>query len=181
MKNETGPSSNPDGVGILFADTYTAEQLSVLTGGEVDAFRSDAYQLSWRPGEKHVLLFQKGLLVSHVGLLAHAVEVDGLPIRVCGVGGVITRPEYRGRGFGVTALDAAQEFASEHFHVRFMLLFCNREKRSWYESHGWQLVPGPVLIDQPKGTIPAPLLVMVKPLGPETWPAGELRLQSLPW
>jgi hypothetical protein len=51
----------------------------------------------------------------------------------------------------------------------------------FYESQDWQVIEGPVLIQQPGGELNSPLEVMVLPFDGYSWPAGEVRLNSFPW
>jgi predicted N-acetyltransferase YhbS len=107
--------------------------------------------------------------------------VGGHPVRVAGIGGVLARPDCRGKGFGQLAMRKAEEFARRHMDVKFGLLFCRDAIRPWYERLGWSPISAPVWIDQPEGAISSPLAAMVKCLGQESWPGGTVLLGCLPW
>ncbi|MGO9519072.1 MAG: GNAT family N-acetyltransferase, partial [Candidatus Korobacteraceae bacterium] len=154
---------------------------SELAGGETDPSQTGAYQLQWRPTGKHVLIVESGRNVCHVGLVKHTVAVDGNPVPVAGIGGVLTRPECRGRGYARIAMKAAEAFALRQMEVDFMLLFCRPALQSWYEGRGWIRVSSVVWIEQQQRTIVQPLVSMVRCLGPKQWPLGEVRLGCLPW
>jgi GNAT superfamily N-acetyltransferase len=166
---------------ISISTSFTPNQLESITGGEHDPFRGLVYGLVWRPTEWHVTVREDGLEVCHIGLVAHTVEVNGRTVKVAGVGGVITKREYRGRGIGVAAMRTAESVARQELDSEFMLLFCRPGMRGWYETQNWALLRDTVLVDQPGGAVPAPLLAMVKQLGATAWPAGDVRLNSLPW
>jgi len=168
-------------IDIRVAEFYSEADRSDLAGGEKDPSQTGAYQLRWRPTEKHVLIVEGGRNVCHVGLVKHTVAVEGLLVPIAGIGGVLTRPECRGRGYARIAMKAAEAFALSQMGVNFMLLFCRPALQSWYEGLGWVKVSSAVWIEQQQGTIVQPLVSMVKCLGPKQWPQGEVRLGCLPW
>ncbi len=171
----------PAPIEVRVVDSYTEADRSDLAGGEKDPSQTGAYQLQWRPTEKHVLILESGRKVCHVGLVQHAVAVEGHALAVAGIGGVLTRPECRGRGYGRIAMKAAEAFASSQMGVDFMLLFCRPALQCWYESLGWVKVASSVWVEQQQGPIVQPLASMVRCLGPKLWPQGEVRLGCLPW
>jgi len=171
----------PEQIEIRIVESYSALDRSNLAGGESDPNQTDSYHLQWQPKTEHVLVFESGVAVSHVGLVKHTVAVGERLVPVAGIGGVLTRPDCRGKGFGQMAMQKAQELALQHLRVSFGLLFCRTAMQAWYERQGWLAIDEPVWIDQPGGSILAPLVVMVKCFGEEIWPSGTVRLGSLPW
>lgn len=77
---------------VCVTDSYSPSDRLNLSGGDTDPSRTNAYCLTWIPKEKHVLILEDGRMVSHVGLVKRTVEVDGQPMPVAGVGGVLTNP-----------------------------------------------------------------------------------------
>ncbi len=65
--------------------------------------------------------------------------------------------------------------------VNFALLFCRSALQSLYEHLGWVNVSSPVWVEQIQGDILLPMAAMVRCLGSEPWPNGEVRLGSRPW
>ena len=171
----------PAPIEVRVEDFYSEVDRRDLAGGEKDPSQTSAYQLQWRPTEKHVLIVAGGRKVCHVGLVKHCVAVEGHPVPVAGIGGVLTRPECRGRGHGRIAMKAAEAFALSQMGVEFMLLFCRPALQCWYEGLDWMKVSSAVWIEQQQGTIIHPLVSMVRCLGAKQWPQGEVRLGSLPW
>jgi len=171
----------PGRVEVRVVDSYSRADRSELAGGEEDPSQTSVYQLQWRPTEKHVLIFEGPRMVCHVGLLKHSVAVEGQPVSIAGIGGVLTRPECRGRGYARVAMEAAEAFALSQMGVDFMLLFCRPALQGWYEGLGWVIVPSAVWIEQQQGTIIQPLVSMVRCLGAKPWPQGEIRLGCPPW
>ncbi len=168
-------------IDVRVEEFYSGADRSDLAGGEKDPSQTSGYQLQWRPTEKHVLILEGGRKACHVGLVKHTVAVEGQPVPVAGIGGVLTRPECRGRGYARIAMMAAEAYALSQIGVDFMLLFCRPMLQGWYEGLGWVKVSGAVWIEQQQGTIVQPLVSMVKRLGPKQWPQGEVRLGCLPW
>ena len=172
---------SPLSVEVRVVDSYSRTDRIELAGGDEDPSQTSAYQLQWRPTEKHVLILEGERMVCHVGLVKHTVAVGGNPVPVAGIGGVLTRPECRGRGYARVAMEAAEAFALSQMGVDFMLLFCRPALESWYQHLGWAKVLRAVWIEQQQGTILQPLVSMVKCLGKKEWPEGEIRLGCPPW
>jgi GNAT superfamily N-acetyltransferase len=139
------------------------------------------FQLSWRTKDWHVVAYAEGEPVSHAGALRHDVLVDGRPVPVGGLGGVITVLEYRNRGLAQLVVQEAVAFMAGELGAGFGFLFCLPPLVPFYERMGWQALASPVLIEQPGGEIESPVVSMVLPLKGESWPQGMVRTQSLPW
>jgi predicted GNAT family N-acyltransferase len=181
MVRQPESSSSRQCLEVRVVDSYSAADRSGLAGGEKDPNQTAAYQLQWRPTEKHVFVVKEGATVCHVGLVGQTVEVQGSPVYVAGIGGVLARRECRGRGYCRIAMEAAEAFASSQMSVNFLLLFCRSALQSFYEHLGWSNIASPVWAEQAQGTVLLPLISMVKCLRAERWPRGEVRLGSRPW
>lgn len=168
-------------VEIRVSEALTNEEWRTLFGWGENIFGAEDLQYRWRPKDLHLLLAEDGRLVGHVGLLRHTVSVGGRPVTVAGVGGVVTVPEAQGRGHAQRGMRHAAEFFCREWGVEFGLLFCRDALVAFYQRLGWQLVEGPVEIEQPGGPVESSMNVMVLPCDGRAWPAGEVRLQSFPW
>ncbi|HMJ26029.1 MAG TPA: GNAT family N-acetyltransferase [Pyrinomonadaceae bacterium] len=157
-----------------------AEQKQLFGWGE-DIFGVQAQSLQWRPKNLRFILYDENELVSHAGILQHSVCVNGRSILVVGLGGVVTVPTARRKGFARQLVQHAMKHAEAEWHVEAGLLFCRPQMIHYYETLGWQQVQAPVMIDQPNGKIASPLPVMVLPFGDLGWPTGTIELGSLPW
>ena len=157
-----------------------AEQHKLFSWGE-DIFEVQPLTLRWRHKDVRFVLYDQGEPVSHAGILKHSVSVNGEPVSVVGLGGVVTVPEAQGKGFARQLVRHAMRFAEGEWKVDAGLLFCRPQMVAYYEGLGWQVVESPVIIEQPSGKIASPLQVMVLPFGEVCWPAGSVDLQSLPW
>jgi predicted N-acetyltransferase YhbS len=166
---------------IKQAEALTAEENRQLFGWGENIFGVAALNLSWRPKDLHFLMYSEGQPISHVGVLKHVVSVDGEPVTVGGLGGVVTVPGARKKGFARRLIRHATKFLSQEWEVDACLLFCVSELAAYYVALGWQEVESPVLIEQPSGKIVSPLRVMVLPVRKEGWSFGRTEVRSLPW
>jgi len=165
---------------IELACPLSPEDAAEIEGWGKDPAGVGFLDLVWRPKEQHVLLRADGRLVSRVGLLRHRLPLADRPRVVAGVGAVVTRPGSRRRGHAAAALARAHDIMCGDWSVDFALLFCLPGLESFYRRRGWWTVE-PVILDQPTGTIVAPLLTMVHTCKDPTWPSHEVKLASLPW
>jgi Acetyltransferase (GNAT) domain len=62
--------------------------------------------IEWAPQTVRVMLWEDGRLVCHVGALIRGALMDGRSVQVGGIGGVMTAPESRRRGYAQAALAA---------------------------------------------------------------------------
>jgi GNAT superfamily N-acetyltransferase len=157
-----------------------AEQKQLFGWGE-NIFGVQGHALQWRPKDVRFVLYDKGELVSHAGLLQHHVSVNGDPISVAGLGGVVTVPAAQRKGFARQLVEHAMKYAKTEWQVEAGLLFCRTQMINYYAALGWQPVESPVMIDQLNGKIASPLTVMVLTFGDFDWPAGTVELNSRPW
>ena len=97
------------------------------------------------------------------------------------IGGVATLPEWRGRGLASVAMEKAAAFMDEELGVEFGLLLVDEVTAPFYRRLGWELVPGPLVFDQPGGKATFPELTMVLPFAGRKWPPGPIDLRGLPW
>jgi GNAT superfamily N-acetyltransferase len=171
----------PDRIEIRIVESYSATDRLSLAGGESDPNQTASFGLIWQPKTLHVLIVEDGITVAHAGIIERTVTVGDHSVPVAGIGGVLTRPDCRGKGFGQMAVQKAEEHVRQHKDANFGLLFCRDAIQQWYGRLGWSPIVDPVWIDQPERTIRAPLTVMSKCFGEESWPGGTVRLGCLPW
>lgn len=164
----------------LVKDLTDEERLNLFGWGQ-NIFGIEDNEFRWRPKDLHFLLDVEGEAVSHVGLINHVVNVEGQPVRVGGIGAVVTAGEKHGRGYAQKTLRYAEKYMCEELKVEFGLLFCLDRLMPFYAWQGWQLLTEPVKFDQPSGKMVSPLNVMVLPCNERIWPAGPTDLCSLPW
>lgn len=168
-------------IGIRQVQALSDDEKRSLFGWAPDPFGVARLGLVWRPKDLHFLLELDGQLVSHVGILKHAIRLGARSVTFAGFGGVVTVPQAQGQGYASTLINKALGLAFDEWHVDAGLLFCLPRMLPYYERRGWGALEHPVLIDQPSGRIPAPLPVMVYPADRRAWFGGDLELGSAPW
>jgi len=131
-----------------------------------DRFRTRMWDV---PPPMHFVRASGDLLVSHVQVLPIDIPVEGRALRIGGVGGVLTYPQFRGEGHASALMGKAAE------HIRgtadLGMLFCDERNESFYERLEWKLFPpGRVLKD---GT---PVVDSVMTLGEASSVPDPLRL-----
>jgi GNAT superfamily N-acetyltransferase len=166
---------------IRVEDKVSDEERRELFGWGKDIFVVEHLNLKWRPKDLHLFVDVDASPVTHVGLLRHTISVGEQPVKVCGVGSVVTALKAHGKGYASYAMRHVKTLMCEQWGVDFGLLFCRDPLVPFYERLGWQRLQEPVEIEQPSGPIPFPLNVMVLPCRAETWPTGRVKLNGLPW
>lgn len=166
---------------IRLVKALTDEERKRLFGWGENIFGVEDANYRWRPKDLHFILDVDNVPASHVGLIDHTVKVDGQPVRVGGIGAVVTAGELHGRGYAQKTLRYAERFLCEELKVEFGLLFCLDRLKPFYERQGWKLVQDIIEFDQPSGKVHSPFNVMVLPCGDRVWPAGAVDIGSFPW
>jgi aminoglycoside 2'-N-acetyltransferase I len=132
----------------------------------------------WAQADKRVFVHDEGRVVCHAGLFFRDGTWNGATVRMCGIGGVMTAPDARRKGYAGAAMRrAAEEMAG----VDFGLLFCESHNVKLYAALGWRIFSGRVHCTQPGGAMIFDMMPnMVLPLAraPED---GDIDLRGLPW
>ncbi len=95
----------------------------------------------------HVLAWEGDTLVGHVDITDRLAQVGGHPLRLGGVGGVVTLKEWRKCGIASAAMRRTDAFLHE-LAVPFGLLICDPAMTPFYGKLGWREVSGPLVYDQ---------------------------------
>jgi predicted N-acetyltransferase YhbS len=114
-----------------------------------------------------------GALVAHVGVHAKVAKVGDRTYRVGGIAEVCVHPDYRGRGYVRSMLEAVHEWLTERDYV-FAVLFGDPQV---YSSSGY--VPVGNLVCDGKDGKPSPVQGMIRPLAGIEWPDEEVYLPGL--
>lgn len=132
----------------------------------------------WAHADKRVVVRDEGRVVCHAGLFFRDGTLDGRPVRMCGIGGVMTSPSARRKGCASAAMTRAAEAMAG---ADFGLLFCEKHNAALYAGLGWKDFPGRVECDQPSGRMVFDLMPrMVLPLAMHPV-GGMIDLCGLPW
>lgn len=137
--------------------------------------------VQWADAEHRFVLSQGGQPVSHAALHIREGLANGRPVRLAGIGGVMTHPAHQKQGHARRLLQAAIEEASRQ-QADFALLVCEKKNIGFYEAQGWRVFPGH-MIDQQSGASREWTLspVMVRDLGRRAPRGGMIDLRGLPW
>lgn len=115
------------------------------------------------------------------------VSTAGRELRVAGIRGVMTDPGHRRRGYGRAVMERAHELMHSLEACDVALLFSSVMAVPFYESLGWQAIPGPVTCEQPGGainyteTLPTAPVMVLALRERAVLPAGPVRLHGFPW
>jgi GNAT superfamily N-acetyltransferase len=139
------------------------------------------YHYQWSEADWHVMVHVDGALVSYLAIVERLGAVNEKPVRLGGVSAVATLPDWRGRGLASAALEEAAAFMDNELGVEFGLLLVDEATATFYRRLGWELVPGPLVFDQPWGKVTFPELTMVLAFAGREWPQGTIDLRGLPW
>ena len=130
--------------------------------------------------EWYVLVSCEGELVGRIGVVERTISVGGRDVRVGGIGGVTTRPEWRRQGVARELLIETERLV-RRLQVDFGFLLCREGVRPVYEKAGWNVVDAQTRFEQPDGPETYPALTMVFSPGDQDWPGGDVDLLGLPW
>lgn len=169
----------------ISTNIIAARDLSIRERQSLDEwFRQEFGHIpyEWAEPEWYAIAHTRDDVIGHLTILRRRVSVAGQPLWVGGIGGVITRAEYRGRGVATALLMHAADFLKESLEVEFGLLLCRHEVAPVYQKVGWVTVAGPTSFAQSSGLHTYPRETMILPclLGRE-WPEGQIDLCGLPW
>ncbi|HEX4860314.1 MAG TPA: GNAT family N-acetyltransferase [Rhizomicrobium sp.] len=132
----------------------------------------------WAHADKRVVVRDEGRVVCHAGLFFREGTLDGRPAKMCGIGGVMTAPAARKKGYASAAMRRAAEAMAG---ADFGLLFCEAHNVALYAGLCWRVFGGSVMCVQPSGPFLFDMMpTMILPLraAPER---GAVDLCGLPW
>jgi GNAT superfamily N-acetyltransferase len=159
-----------------------SDQWRALQGDEEHPWGGEAEALSWAPKTHYVgVPDEDGALLAMAATLTADVRAGEETFPVAGVGGVIVRPDMRGRGLARLVVEAVLPVAARLGPERAML-FCRPPLVAMYERFGFQEIGEPVTAAQPGGRIEMPLRAMWRPLREGArWPEGPVEVLGEPF
>ncbi len=173
------PASEIDNVEIHSAREIAVALRETLETWFNEQFGHTTYQ--WAKPDWYAVVMREGEPVGRLGILERTIAVGSEAIRVGGIAGVATRPEWRSRGVASAAMRAAANFIAHELRCSFGLLLCRHEVAPVYAKLGWETVQGPTSFMQLSGPATYPGLTMVMRFGERPWPGGPIDLCGLPW
>lgn len=135
----------------------------------------------WAEPNYCVVLSLDGQLAGRLAVLDRQVSVGGEIIRVGGIGGVATKPDFRHRGVASIMLSRAAKFMKDDLCMEFGLLLCRHEVSPVYAKLGWTPVPGPTTFSRGEVAATYPHDTMILPFAAKAWPQGPIDMLGLPW
>ncbi|MER5640365.1 GNAT family N-acetyltransferase [Kitasatospora sp. NPDC002227] len=95
--------------------------------------------------ESLLMVDEDGQLLAALDLLSTDLEFAGETFRACGLSTVATEKAHRGQGLGRRLVSAALDRVRRS-GADLGLFTCDRGLQHFYETAGWQLLPGTVLV-----------------------------------
>jgi aminoglycoside 2'-N-acetyltransferase I len=120
-------------------------------------------------------------LVCHVGIYRRQATWDGRPVRIGGIGGVITHERFRRRGLASVALNAAIQTLKDERATDFALLFCEPHNAAFYGNRGWKPFIGEIFAEQPGGRVRFDVMMPMVFYLKRAPHKGVIDLCGLPW
>lgn len=137
----------------------------------------------WALPQWHILMRNADdQLISHVGAVTRVCMCDGKEILLGGIGGVMTHPSRRGKGYAGAGIRQAIEFLRQDMQVDMALLFCAPRLRSFYQRFGFRAFTADTYVRQysTKTLFPHDEIMAMPAMKPLP-PCAALDLCGLPW
>ena len=135
--------------GLTEADRTAIRALSQAVYPPAEAADWPGRFIEWANPEWCVRVWgPDGALASFVGVLLRHAAYNEQPVCIGGVGGVMTHPAARRRGYAKIGLHRASKFFSEQPNVGFALLVCEARLIQYYGSMGWREFTGKLWVRQ---------------------------------
>jgi GNAT superfamily N-acetyltransferase len=134
-----------------------------------------------------IRLWDDGELRACAWATRQALRAPAGDVAVAGIRGVLTDPDRRRRGYGRVVMKRAHELMQSFEDCDIALLFSSVMAVPFYEALGWRVIPGPVLCEQPSGTInythvlPTAPVMALKLRPSAELPSGAIATCGLPW
>lgn len=169
---QAGEESRPR-IAALAAAVYPPEVLALVPWRGVQSARSH---------HRILVLDHHDVVVGTAGLLVREALLDGTPVEIGGVGGVMTLPARQGTGVGRLAMEAVNNAMEGFPMMRFALLFCESNNTGFYAKLGWNVFDGIIEVEQESGKQAYNIMqAMVRPVHGAPPSQGRLDVCGLPW
>lgn len=128
---------------IAIEETFPDDYRQHLTGWRERVFPEEGIGKQWREVRWHLYAWDKDdLPVAHLGFEGIDITADGVPLRVAGIGGVVVRPEYQGRGVPARLFEHLHREAPALAQTDVFALFCPGRLTDYYARHGYRSYTG---------------------------------------
>lgn len=128
---------------------YPASELPIEIGCQISGFVRLVW-LSHLRGEdrfwtrhdptsntQHFVVVERGVLISHAGVIQREIAHLGESYRLMGLSGVFTYPDFRGEGYGTQVVEAATQYIRAS-GVDIGMLFTGLDLDPFYLPIGWE-------------------------------------------
>ena len=126
------------------SDHIESADWKYLTGWKDRVFPEEGRGFKWSPSRWHILAHDEPQRpIAHLGFNAFSIGLDDqIDVDVVGVGGVVVRPEYQGRGIPGLLFDALHESRRARQLSGWFTLFCPARLVGYYERFGYRKYAG---------------------------------------
>ena len=144
-------------------------------------FEADISQWIWTQEDYRLLVRVDNRILAHIAIIERTCLVNNQPVKVGGVGGVGTHPEWRSRGLASLAMRKTADFLKNQLKVEYGVLFCANEMVPYYQRLGWRRIDAPVTFEHHRIRMQSDSPVMYLPCEKPYWPAGDVDVCGMPW
>ena len=175
-------------------DIVAASQLNVKEAEALEALHAAVHppqpraqsvwsQREWALPQWHIMIRDvNGKLISHVGAVTRLCLCDSKEIAIGGIGGVMTHPSQRGKGYAGAGIRRVVEFLRQDLQVDMSLLFCAPRLRSFYRRFGFSSFAADTYVRQYGAKTQLPHNeIMAMPAMKPVPQCAALDLCGLPW
>lgn len=153
------------------------------TVGTVRPFALPADTYSWTAPSWSALIKSGQRVIGHAGIIYRVIQAGQLRVPVAGIGGVMTLPDWRRRGYARAMLAKATAFAALQLWAPFAVVICPKEDSGFYQHLGWRVADAPIWCEQPNGQVRLQdeIALYLACQGDAEWPSGSIDLGGTPW
>ena len=167
-----------------FSQTMDPNEQELIVGWAKEIFGTMplASQFTWtNGGADRVVVYFNQEPVSYLKIIDRTGLIDGKPVKIGGIAGVMTPPKNRQKGYCGLALQKAKQTIFNEMKAQLGLLLCEQELVQFYTKRGWQTINCPVQLYQPSGKTTWPHYTMILTKFGESWNPESIDLCGLPW
>jgi len=151
--------------------------------GRIRPFALPADSYRWTAPTWSVLVKVDLRVVAHAGITYRVIRVGDLRVPVAGIGGVMTLPDWRRRGYARAVLANATAFTGLQLWAPFAVVICPDEDTAFYQHLGWRIAEAPIWCEQAGGParLSHELALYLECQSDAEWPSGPIHLEGAPW
>jgi len=159
------------------------------TGGYVGEhqFRDEVWPEGASADTVHFVLEERGFVIAQAGVVWKQVNHEGVTYSTGGLTGVLTFPDFRGRGHGSRVVEAATQYIAER-GADIGLTTSDPELRGFYARAGWTPLDGATVVygdpDASRALDEVVLMLFLSDKGKEgraSFESGEIYVGANTW